>query len=117
VSPSTSTNRANLWGKIFQNVKIFRVNVHVKRLGGGFGGKQSRSAMISSACAFAAKKQNRPVRLVLPFNTNMEATSKRFGQRNEYEVGSFLYFSFAPIIILAPLMWQVNWDSEETEFL
>ncbi|CAB3359543.1 Hypothetical predicted protein [Cloeon dipterum] len=64
-----------------------KVTVYVKRIGGGFGGKQSRSSMVSAACALAAKKHNRAVRLVLPLTTNMEVTSKRFGQRNEYEVG------------------------------
>lgn len=65
---------------------FFRVNVFVKRIGGGFGGKQSRSGMLAAACALAAKKQNRPVRLILPFSVNIETTSKRFSQRNEYEV-------------------------------
>ncbi|XP_059474105.1 xanthine dehydrogenase/oxidase-like isoform X2 [Neocloeon triangulifer] len=68
-------------------VPATKVKVHVKRIGGGFGGKQSRSAILAAACSFAAKKHNKAVRLILPFTTNIETTSKRFAQRNEYEVG------------------------------
>lgn len=48
-----------------------KVAVHVKRLGGGFGGKETRSVFASCACAVAAKRLCRPVRLTLGRDTDM----------------------------------------------
>lgn len=38
------------------NIHINRVNVRVKRIGGGFGGKESRAALLAIPVAFAAHK-------------------------------------------------------------
>ena len=62
------------------------INIKVRRLGGGFGGKISRSALISSACALAAHKLHRPVRLVMSLETNMAAIGKRYSAAFDYEV-------------------------------
>jgi xanthine dehydrogenase/oxidase len=34
----------------------------MKRMGGGFGGKETRSVFLAMACAVAARKLNKPVR-------------------------------------------------------
>lgn len=62
------------------------MNVYVRRVGGGFGGKQSRPPQLATACAVAAQKLKRPVRLVLSLPANLEAMGKRFAQRHDYEV-------------------------------
>jgi xanthine dehydrogenase/oxidase len=60
--------------------------VEVKRIGGAYGGKITRPPQLAAACAIAVQKLGRPVRLVMPLQSNMELAGKRFGLRNEYEV-------------------------------
>jgi len=62
------------------------INIKVRRLGGGYGGKISRSTLISTACALAAHKLHRPVRLVMNMETNMAAIGKRCSAAFDYEV-------------------------------
>ncbi|KAI5791665.1 Molybdopterin-binding domain of aldehyde dehydrogenase-domain-containing protein [Peziza echinospora] len=57
-----------------------RVVAKVKRLGGGFGGKESRSVQLAAICAVAAKKANRTVRCMLNRDEDMMTS----GQRNPF---------------------------------
>jgi xanthine dehydrogenase large subunit len=59
----------------------------VKRLGGGFGGKESQAAPIAAYAALVAKKTGRPARLVLTKDDDMIITGKRNPFQIEYEVG------------------------------
>lgn len=59
-------------------VPFNKVVVRVKRLGGGFGGKESRSAPIAAAAAVAAASLRRPVRLVLDRDEDMAWTGAWF---------------------------------------
>lgn len=61
------------------------INMHVRRLGGGFGGKISRPAWIACAAAISAYHLNRPVRLVLTIESNMNSIGKRYACINNYE--------------------------------
>lgn len=54
-----------------------KVVVRVKRMGGGFGGKETRSVFASVAAAVAAKMTSRPVRLTLPRDVDMSITGGR----------------------------------------
>lgn len=49
----------------------------MKRLGGGFGGKETRSIQLSAICAVAAKKTKRPVRCMLNRDEDMMTTGQR----------------------------------------
>ena len=49
----------------------------VKRLGGGFGGKETRSIQLSCICAIAAKKTKRPVRCMLNRDEDMMTSGQR----------------------------------------
>ncbi|KAL6263815.1 hypothetical protein P5V15_003898 [Pogonomyrmex californicus] len=69
------------------NVKNNSINVHVRRLGGGYGAKISRNALISCTCALVCHKLNRPTRFITTIESNMQSQGKRFSTRQEYEVG------------------------------
>ncbi|KAL7051325.1 hypothetical protein ACKWTF_004430 [Chironomus riparius] len=68
------------------NMPVNQINMSVRRLGGGFGGKISRPAQLACACALATIKLNKPVRLVLTIEDNMNIIGKRFPLYNEYIV-------------------------------
>jgi len=60
------------------------VSVHVARVGGGFGGKETRPAYLAAAAAVAANKTGRPVRLVLDRNTDMTMIGTRHSYLGSY---------------------------------
>jgi xanthine dehydrogenase large subunit len=59
----------------------------VKRMGGGFGGKESQAAQFAAMAALVAYKLKRPARLVLTKDDDMMMTGKRHPFKNLYEVG------------------------------
>lgn len=59
----------------------------VKRMGGGFGGKESQAAPFAAMAALAAVKLKRPVRICLTKDDDMIMTGKRNPFENDYEVG------------------------------
>ncbi|EST04997.1 Aldehyde oxidase/xanthine dehydrogenase, molybdopterin binding [Kalmanozyma brasiliensis GHG001] len=54
-----------------------RVVTRVKRLGGGFGGKESRTIAFAAPLTLAAKKLGRPVRVMLDRDEDMLTTGQR----------------------------------------
>lgn len=54
-----------------------RVVAKVKRLGGGFGGKESRAIVSALPVTFAAYKLKRPIRCVLDRNEDILMTGTR----------------------------------------
>lgn len=63
-----------------------QVVVTVKRMGGGFGGKESQSAHYAALAALVAQQTGRPARLVLSKDDDMIATGKRHPFANDYQV-------------------------------
>jgi xanthine dehydrogenase large subunit len=59
----------------------------VKRMGGGFGGKESQAAPFAAMAALAASKLKRPVRICLTKDDDMIMTGKRNPFENNYHVG------------------------------
>ncbi|XP_036419585.1 xanthine dehydrogenase/oxidase isoform X2 [Colossoma macropomum] len=59
----------------------------VKRMGGGFGGKESRSAILSTVVAVAAHKVKRPVRCMLDRDEDMLVSGGRHPFFGRYKVG------------------------------
>ncbi len=63
------------------------VTVQCRRMGGGFGGKESQPALVAAAAAILARKTGRPVKLRLDRDVDMLATGKRHDFVSDYAVG------------------------------
>ena len=63
------------------------VQVECRRMGGGFGGKESQSALFACVAAIAAAKLQRPVKLRLDRDDDFLVTGRRHCFHYEYEVG------------------------------
>ncbi|MCD7449394.1 aryl-alcohol oxidase 2 [Datura stramonium] len=63
------------------------IRVITRRAGGGFGGKAIRNMPVSTACALAAYKLRRPVRIYVNRNTDMVITGGRHPLKVTYSVG------------------------------
>ena len=64
-----------------------QVVVEMRRMGGGFGGKESQSAIFACIAAVAAYRLKRPVKIRLDRDDDMSITGKRHGFHFDYEVG------------------------------
>ncbi|XP_048259665.1 xanthine dehydrogenase/oxidase-like [Haliotis rufescens] len=69
------------------NIPANRVVSRVKRLGGGFGGKEGKTNMVALPVAVAAAKLNRPVRCMLERDEDMVLTGGRHAYLAKYKVG------------------------------
>jgi xanthine dehydrogenase large subunit len=63
------------------------VQVVCRRMGGGFGGKESQSALFACVAAVCAKRLGRPVKLRLDRDDDFLVTGRRHCFWYEYEVG------------------------------
>ena len=64
-----------------------QVQVECRRMGGGFGGKESQSALFACVAAIAASKLGRPVKLRLDRDDDFLITGRRHCFQYDYEVG------------------------------
>ncbi|MEO8153478.1 MAG: xanthine dehydrogenase molybdopterin binding subunit [Rhizobacter sp.] len=69
------------------NLHAHHVQVECRRMGGGFGGKESQSAPFACIAAVAARQLNRPVKLRLDRDDDFLITGRRHCFWYEYEVG------------------------------
>eukprot|EP00581_Thalassiosira_minuscula_P019373 CAMPEP_0183714692 /NCGR_PEP_ID=MMETSP0737-20130205/9144_1 /TAXON_ID=385413 /ORGANISM="Thalassiosira miniscula, Strain CCMP1093" /LENGTH=1608 /DNA_ID=CAMNT_0025943675 /DNA_START=54 /DNA_END=4880 /DNA_ORIENTATION=- len=72
------------------NTPAAKVVVRMKRMGGGFGGKETRSVFASVAAAVAAKMTNRPCRLTLNRDVDMMITGGRHAFLAKYKAGAIV---------------------------
>ncbi|XP_041703232.2 xanthine dehydrogenase/oxidase isoform X3 [Coregonus clupeaformis] len=86
VSTQSATKTQSLVAKAL-GVPASRVVVRVKRMGGGFGGKESRSTTLSTVVAVAAYRLKRPVRCMLDRDEDMLVTGGRHPFYGRYKVG------------------------------
>lgn len=86
-SSTQNPNEAQVYAAQVLGVQANKVNVRVKRMGGGFGGKESRSVPLSSILALAAQKTRRPVRYMLTREEDMVTSGQRHPFMGRWKVG------------------------------
>jgi xanthine dehydrogenase large subunit len=69
------------------DVKLNRVTVDMRRMGGGFGGKETQAAQWACISAIFAMRNNCAVKLRLPRYQDMIATGKRHPFENDFTIG------------------------------
>jgi len=68
-------------------VPMHAVRVEVRRMGGGFGGKESQGNHLAIACAVAAARTGRPAKMRYDRDDDFLVTGKRHDIRVDYRVG------------------------------
>ncbi|XP_020540685.1 xanthine dehydrogenase 1 isoform X2 [Jatropha curcas] len=68
-------------------LSMSKVVCKTKRIGGGFGGKETRSAFIAAAASVPSYLLNRPVKITLDRDVDMMITGQRHSFLGKYKVG------------------------------
>ncbi|XP_063822615.1 xanthine dehydrogenase-like isoform X2 [Ostrinia nubilalis] len=84
---STTQNPAEIAQYVSKALRIpnHKIVSKVKRIGGGFGGKETRASVLAVPVAIAAYKLKRPVRAVLDRDEDMQVTGYRHPCLIKYE--------------------------------
>ncbi|XP_016051352.1 PREDICTED: aldehyde oxidase 4-like [Miniopterus natalensis] len=86
------------------NVPRNRITCHMKRAGGAFGGKTTKSAVLGAVSAVAANKTGRPIRFILERGDDMLITAGRHPLLGKYKIG----FMNNGVIKAADVEYYVN---------
>lgn len=68
------------------DIPFHAVTVEVRRMGGGFGGKETQASPWACIAAIVARRTGKTVRLRLPRSEDMRATGKRHPFHNRYQL-------------------------------
>ncbi len=68
-------------------VPMHAVRCEIRRMGGGFGGKESQGNALAVACAVAARATGRPCKMRYDRDDDMMITGKRHDFRIDYDAG------------------------------
>ncbi|WP_424967947.1 xanthine dehydrogenase molybdopterin binding subunit [Dinoroseobacter sp. S375] len=68
-------------------VPMHAVRVEIRRMGGGFGGKESQGNALACSCAVVAALTGRPAKMRYDRDDDMVITGKRHDFRIDYQVG------------------------------
>ncbi len=82
-------------------IPLHNLDMKVRRLGGGYGGKIENPLRAAAAAAIAASRLRRPVRIVMDLKQQMESVGKRLPYMAKYRVGSQI------MTLLRPLSFQI----------
>ncbi|XP_060065945.1 xanthine dehydrogenase/oxidase-like [Ylistrum balloti] len=88
----------------FLKIPRNRLTVKIKRVGGGFGGKQGDAVAVAGIAAVGAWKTKRPVRCVWDRTTDVRITGKRHPSKSVYKV----YFNDDGKILGLDLKFYIN---------
>ncbi|MDW4500406.1 xanthine dehydrogenase molybdopterin binding subunit [Sulfitobacter sp. D35] len=69
------------------DIPMHGVRVETRRMGGGFGGKESQGNALAIACALAARRTGRPCKMRYDRDDDMVITGKRHDFRIDYAAG------------------------------
>ncbi|MHA2251645.1 MAG: xanthine dehydrogenase molybdopterin binding subunit [Candidatus Kariarchaeaceae archaeon] len=69
------------------NIPMHKVEVDVRRLGGGFGGKEDQATAWACLAALGVHISNKPVKLILDRIDDMVVTGKRHPYSTDYKLG------------------------------
>ena len=69
------------------NLPMHNIEVDVKRLGGGFGGKEDQATPWAALAALVAYKLDVPVKLILDRQTDIKITGKRHPYSSDFKIG------------------------------
>ncbi|KAI1075775.1 xanthine dehydrogenase [Whalleya microplaca] len=69
-------------------VPMSRVNMRVRRIGGAYGGKESRTTPIACLLAIAAKKERRPLRMMLNRDEDIATSGQRHPMQCRWKIGT-----------------------------
>lgn len=83
---SLTTHRQSYVAQV-TGVQANKIVSKVKRLGGGFGGKETRSIQLSGMCAVAANKMRRPVRCMLNRDDDIVTSGQRHPFLARWKIG------------------------------
>lgn len=68
------------------DISLNKVQVEIRRMGGGFGGKETQAAPLACIAAIVANKTGRPVKYRMSRSDDMVMTGKRHPFFNKYDV-------------------------------
>jgi xanthine dehydrogenase/oxidase len=86
-SSTQNVNETQLFAASVCGIPANRIAVKCKRMGGGFGGKETRTVPYACVAALAAYTLNRPVSITLDRDVDMSITGQRHAFRVDYEAG------------------------------
>lgn len=93
-------------------IPFHKIVCRVKRLGGGFGGKETRSVIYSSIASLAALKYKRPIRIALTRLEDMLTTGQRHPFLMKWKVALDENYKFTAID--AKLYANAGWSMDLT---
>ncbi|CAN6613268.1 xanthine dehydrogenase [Trichomonascus vanleenenianus] len=112
-SSSQNPTETQLFAAQVTGVPASRIVARVKRLGGGFGGKETRCCQLSSVAAVAAKKFKRPVRMILSRMEDMLIAGQRHPFVFKWKVGLDKKYKFTAL--QANLYANAGWSMDLTK--
>ncbi|XP_019862049.1 PREDICTED: xanthine dehydrogenase/oxidase-like [Amphimedon queenslandica] len=87
IATTQCTSETQHWAAKALGVPANRIVAKVKRIGGGFGGKETRFSPLTTTIAVAANKVGRPVRIMLDRDEDMKYSGNRHPYKGEYRIG------------------------------